>query len=74
VYLQLGAFRSPEGAESFLAHMRDELGDLGKQVVLYTQNGLSRVHLGPYRTADEARASAERLAPRLGFKPFVSFH
>jgi peptidoglycan lytic transglycosylase len=74
VYLQLGAFRSAESAQSFLAHMRDELGDLGKQVVLYAQDGLTRVHLGPYRSADEARASAERLAPRLGFKPFVSLH
>jgi len=74
IYLQLGAFRSPEGAESFLSHMRDELGDLGKQIMLYAHGGLTRVHLGPYRTADEARAAAERLEPRLGFKPFVSMH
>lgn len=74
VFLQLGSFRSPEGAESFLEHMRDELGDLGKQVVLYAHGGLTRVHLGPYRTADEARAAAIKLESRLGFKPFVSFH
>jgi rare lipoprotein A len=72
VFLQLGAFRSTEGAQSFLAHMQDELGDLGKQVLLSVRDGLTRVRLGPYRTADEARASAERLAPRLGFKPFIS--
>lgn len=74
VFLQLGSFRSPQGAESFLAHMRDELADLGKQVVLYSHGGLSRVHLGPYRTADEARAAADKLQSRLGFKPFVSLH
>jgi rare lipoprotein A len=74
VYLQLGSFRSPQGAESFLAHMRDELSDFGKQLVLYTSGGLSRVHLGPYRTTDEARASANQLESRLGFKPFVSIH
>lgn len=74
VFLQLGAFRSAESAQSFLAHMQDELGDLGKQVLLYVHGGLTRVRLGPYRSADEARASAEKLAPRLGFKPFVSLH
>ncbi|HMC13925.1 MAG TPA: SPOR domain-containing protein, partial [Gallionellaceae bacterium] len=74
VFLQLGSFRSPEGAESFLVRMRDELGDLGKQVVIYTQGGLTRVHLGPYHTTEEARASADKLESRLGFKPFISLH
>ncbi len=74
IYLQLASFRSPQGAESFLAHMRDELGGLGKQLVLYTSGGLSRVHFGPYRTAEEARVSAGQLESRLGFKPFVSVH
>lgn len=74
VFLQLGSFRSASGAESFLAHMRDELGDLGKQVLLYNKGGLARVHLGPYHTRDEARNAADQLAPRLGFKPFVSLH
>ncbi len=72
VYLQLGSFRSPQGAESFLSHMREELSGLGKQLTLSTSGGLSRVHLGPYRTAEEARASASQLESRLGFKPFVS--
>ena len=74
VYLQLGAFRSQESAESFRSHMQDELGDLGKQVTLTSGGGLLRVNLGPYRTEDEARTSASQLAPRLGFKPFVSQH
>lgn len=72
VYLQLGSFRSPQGAESFLAHMREELSGLGKQLTLSSRGGLSRVHLGPYRSAEEARASASQLESRLGFKPFVS--
>jgi len=74
VFLQLGSFRSPEGADSFLERMRDELGDLGKQVVPYAQGGLTRVHLGPYHTTEEARASADKLESRLGFKPFISLH
>jgi rare lipoprotein A len=72
VYLQLGSFHSPLGAESFMLRMRNELSDLGKQVVLNSQDGLTRVHLGPYRNPDEARAQAESLQARLGFKPFVS--
>jgi rare lipoprotein A len=74
IFLQLGSFHSPQGAESFVASMREKLGELGKRVMVFTQNGLTHVHLGPYRTAEEARASADQLAPRLGFKPFVSAH
>jgi rare lipoprotein A len=74
VFLQLGAFRSPEGAESFLARMRDELGAGAKPLMLYRKDGLTRVHLGPYASANEARAAASRLAAMLGFKPFVTLH
>ena len=72
VYLQLGAFKSPEGAQSFLAKMQSKLGDVGKSLSLYPKDGLERIHLGPYATTDEARAAAEKLKSQLGFKPFVS--
>jgi rare lipoprotein A len=74
VFLQLGAFRSPQGAESFLVRMRSELGDGSKPLTLYEKEGLTRVHLGPYASANEARAAAGRLSATLGFKPFVSMH
>lgn len=74
VFLQLGAFKSPQGAESFLSRMRAELGNSGKQLALYEKEGLTRVHLGPYASADEARSEANKLAATLGFKPFVSLH
>ena len=74
VFLQLGAFKSSQGAESFLARMRDELGDAGKMLTLFEKQGLTRVHLGPYANANEARNAAGRLASKLGFKPFVSLH
>ncbi len=73
-FLQLGAFKSQQGAESFLARMRAELGDSGKKLVLYEKQGLTRVHFGPYANADEARSAASRLSGTLGFKPFVSMH
>jgi rare lipoprotein A len=72
VYLQLGAFKSPQGAESFLAKMRSKLGSVDKPLGLYQKDGLERVHLGPYATQDEARAAGEKLRARLGFKPYVS--
>lgn len=72
VFLQLGAFRSPQGAESFLARMRSELGEGSKPLRLVEKEGLTRVHLGPYSSAEEARNVASGLESRLGFKPFVS--
>ena len=75
VYLQLGAFRSQQGAESFLGRMNIEFEGGGKRIELYQKDDdMVRVHIGPYSTQDEARAIAERLQPRLGFKPFVVLH
>ncbi|HET7831877.1 MAG TPA: septal ring lytic transglycosylase RlpA family protein [Gallionella sp.] len=73
-YLQLGAFRSQQGAESFLARMRADLGYVGKEVSLFLKDGLMRVHLGPFANADEAKAMAEKLEAKLGFKPVMSLH
>jgi rare lipoprotein A len=72
VYLQLGAFKSQQGAESFMERMRSELGDLGKQFRLSAKDGLVRVHIGPYGSQNEARASAESMRSMLGFKPMVN--
>jgi rare lipoprotein A len=74
VFLQLGAFKSPQGAESFLGKMRSELVDTSRTLSLYNKGGLTRVHFGPYANANEARNAASRLASSLGFKPFVSLH
>ena len=72
VYLQLGAFKSSEAAESFMAKMRATLGDAGNQLGLFVKDGLTRVHMGPYGSADEARSSAEGLKGKLGFKPLLN--
>jgi rare lipoprotein A len=74
VYLQLGAFRSPEGAKSFLAKMQAELGNTGEKFTLYVRDGLTRVHMGPYAGKEAAAAAAAKLQGRLGFKPIVSLH
>ena len=74
VFLQLGAFRAKQGAQSFLSKMRAELGEGSKVLTLNQKQGLTRVHYGPYANADEARNAAGQLQSRLGFRPFVSLH
>ena len=75
VYLQLGAFKSQQSAESFVMRMRTEFEGSGKQVVLYQKNDdLMRVHLGPYSSQEDARTAADQVQSRLGFKPLVSVH
>ncbi len=74
VYLQLGAFKAKQGAQSFLAKMSAATADSGKTLALYEKSGLTRVHLGPYANAEEARKAATQLQSKLGFKPFISQH
>ena len=71
VYLQLGAFSSQLGAEEFLSNMRAKLVANDKRLSLSRKNGMVKVNMGPYSTADSARASALELQSRLGFKPMV---
>lgn len=72
VYLQLGAFKTQEAAESFMAQMRAKLGDAGKRLSLFVKGGLTRVHLGPYASQREAHSSADSLRETLGFKPLLN--
>ena len=74
IYLQLGAFKSKDAAESFMAKMQAELGDIGKQFSVFLKDGLVRVHVGPYASQSEARGSAEGLKAKLGFKPMLNLH
>jgi len=74
VYLQIGVFKSQQGAESFMAKIRGEFDGGGKELSLFQKGELVRVHIGPYASADEARAIADKLQAKLGFKPLVSLH
>lgn len=74
VYLQLGAFKSQEAAESFMTKMRAELNGTDKQLSLYNKDGLVRVHIGPYIDQSTARSNAEALQGKLGFKPILNLH
>ncbi len=74
VFLQLGAFSSSDAAERFLQEMRVKLGNVGKQLMLFSQAGKTRVHIGPYANESEARNSREGLRDKLGIMPILSLH
>jgi rare lipoprotein A len=70
-FLQLGAFGSQDNAESFRARLQRQLDWLGEAIHVHAKDGMYRLHLGPYRDAQEAGRVAERIREALAFKPFV---
>ncbi len=73
-YLQLGAFKTQEAAESFMSQMRTKLSDVQKQLDVFLKDGLTRVMLGPYANQNEAQRTANSLKAILGFKPLMNIH
>lgn len=72
VYLQLGAFGSRENAESYLARARTQIEWLSQILHLVPRDdGIFRVHAGPYPSSWEARQAADRIASAFGVKPVV---
>jgi rare lipoprotein A len=72
LWVQLGAFGSAEGAQSFRDHVTRELDWLYEPVQVSYRDGLHRVRLGPYRSRTEADAIAEKVERSLGITPSVS--
>jgi rare lipoprotein A len=71
VYLQLGAFGSPENAEAYLARARAQLMPLSASFRVADRDGLYRVLAGPYGSAAEARAESGRIAALTGVAPIL---
>jgi rare lipoprotein A len=69
LWLQLGAFSSRDGAESFREHAARELSWNHEPVQVAPRDGLYRVRLGPYRNREEALAIADKVRETLGFAP-----
>ncbi len=69
VYLQLGAFSARESAENFRARVVRELAWLAEAIHVIAGGALFRLHLGPYRSQDEARPVAERIRAELNVAP-----
>jgi rare lipoprotein A len=72
LWIQLGAFGSADGAQSFRDHVTRELDWLHEPVQVSYRDGIHRVRLGPYPTRAEADAIAEKAERSLGITPAVS--
>ena len=71
VYLQLGAFSSQEGADSFRARIYRDLAWLSDNIQIVPAGAFHRLHLGPYRSQDEARPIADRIQAELSLRPLI---
>ena len=71
-WLQLGAFASREGAESFRTKVARELSWNNEPVQMSEREGMHRVRLGPYRNREEALAIADKVRQTLGFVPTLT--
>jgi len=71
VYVQVGAFSSRANAESLRSRLEGEFGWLKDTVQVLAIGNLWRLHVGPYRTQDDARSVAERIESQLSIKPLL---
>jgi len=71
LWIQLGAFSSAEGADSFRAQVARALPWIHEPLQLVQRDGLSRVRLGPYRNRAEADAIAAKVRQSLGYAPSI---
>ena len=71
VYVQVGAFSSRDNAESLRSRVARELAELKEAIQVLSIGNLWRLHVGPYRSQDDARPVAERIESRLSLKPLL---
>jgi len=70
-WIQLGAFRQRDGAESFQRRVADELEWLSPRLAVFVDTPLFRLQAGPYASREEAREGAERVREALQLVPLI---
>jgi len=70
-WVQLGAFRARDGAESFQQRVAAEMDWLSPLLAVFSDAALFRLQAGPYPSRDEARGVAERVRDGLKLVPVV---
>ena len=70
IFLQLGAFSAREAAENLRTRIYRDLAWLSETIQVVASGALYRLHLGPYRTQDEARSIAG--APAITYANAIS--
>lgn len=71
VYLQVGAFSSRANAEDYRSRIARQLAWLSESIQVLSIGNLWRLHVGPYRSNDDARSIAERIEAELNLKPLL---
>lgn len=71
VYLQLGAFGSPDNAHNFLTHIRKKIPSLNKTINITKNNGLYKIHAGPYPDQMLAKQAASTITQQLAITPVL---
>jgi rare lipoprotein A len=72
-WVQLGAFRERDGAESFQRRVGadNEAGWLAPLLAVFGDSTFFRVQAGPYPSRDEADGAAQRVRASLGIVPLI---
>ena len=71
VYLQLGAFGSSDNAHNFLTHVRKKLPWLNDAINITKNNGLYKIHAGPYPDQMLAKQVASTITQHLAITPIL---
>jgi len=71
IYLQVGAFSSRENAEGLRSRVAAEIAELKEAVQVLSIGNLWRLHVGPYRSQDDARPIADKIETLLRLKPLL---
>ena len=69
--MQVGAFTTRDNAESLQARVTRELAWLQESAQVLLSGDLWRLQVGPYRSREDARSVADRIAGELDLKPLV---
>ncbi len=72
--VQLGAFASYANAQTFLAHLANQIAPIGVEPNVRQVNGLFRVFIGPYPAREDAKRMADRLRDALGVVSTIAVH
>jgi rare lipoprotein A len=72
-WIQLGAFRERDGAQSFQRHVGadNDAGWLAPMLATFADTALFRVQAGPFASRDEADGVATRVRSSLGIVPMI---
>lgn len=71
IFVQLGAWRSLDMAEDLRGRVRREFATVTERLLISLQNGMYRLHLGPYASANDARTMAARIGAAFKLRPVV---